>query len=1004
VAGRYLYCFLWRLLAAALLLGAARAEAAAPRAQKTQARIGNLPASSLYVPLSIDRFAASSLGITFPAPSITVGGVPFELVSKPGADNFFLKSAEWIDWKKDPGSHEVDYDRGPDAPGDPRMPMFKIPVADYSAVYLLAAADNDQNLSNAVSFRIGCYESRRRTVQHDFSGTVPRLADRSPSRDVPALSTPAGNLFLVRVPLGKAYAQDFQQEWAMDVEVTKQLRLAICQPDPCRFQYRPLGVPSGVHIFGMTFQRSPVQIEVTSDQSGHVFNEPQTPTFHVALLNVQARPAACTLEAVATDYFGGVTKAQADEVELHPGQRVVRDVAIQVPKRGYHDLAVIVKLGGAEVIRRETTFALLPQDTRKYRDDSPFGTGYFAGSHYTPSDPEIVGPLYVKAGLRYGMSQYSAEARRKYGVLVGNEVKRTAELANRLQQDPQAPKRVLIFHENSISRAHVMRLPELFTGFPSYQFNEKEQAKLDAMWQQAQTLAKEYRQQNPAAQISLGNGTIHLMDELLKRRFPKELFDSRGNECPSFMRMPESQPLDFESNNASLWMDRQLLDHYGYRDKPVTQCYEICYPGTNPGNLSPQTQASYFVRHAVHSLAWGIPVFRPGMITDCGDSYYFSHWGASGLCYAMPEVRPKPSYVALATMTQCLDSAKFSRVIPTGSTVVYAVEFARKDGGYLTVLWTIRGTRALRVEAAGASPTVLTDMMGNQTPIAFAGGAAEVPISHAPGFLATRQPLARVSSGQAVLESRPTGKSFVVSPLGKLAEWKVQRERSVELETYNFECPRRKGDFQYREVTSFEGENNVLEILPRLPLPGSPYLPMYSVLAHATGVEIPGEPTEIGLMLNGNGGWGRMIFELEDASGQRWISLGATAKKKEASPQQEQYTQANVGQSAIQSVICDWNTNDIWRRSSINFDGWRYMKFPLPGNFPGEGYHWPFNSQWRSGGDGVVKYPLKFKKLIVELPEKVLHVKDYAAAPRQAVYLKDLLVTYEPPEKAFTAE
>lgn len=102
--------------------------------------------------------------------------------------------------------------------------------------------------------------------------------------------------------------------------------------------------------------------------------------------------------------------------------------------------------------------------------------------------------------------------------------------------------------------------------------------------------------------------------------------------------------------------------------------------------------------------------------------------------------------------------------------------------------------------------------------------------------------------------------------------------------------------------------------------------------------------------------------------------------------------------------VNDWNTDDVWGRSYINFEGWRYLKFPLPGNYPGEGYHWPQSSQWRYSGDGVVKYPLKFKKLVFSIPEKVLYFKDYKPVSRQEIYVKDLMVTYTPPDKAFVAE
>jgi hypothetical protein len=47
---------------------------------------------------------------------------------------------------------------------------------------------------------------------------------------------------------------------------------------------------------------------------------------------------------------------------------------------------------------------------------------------------------------------------------------------------------------------------------------------------------------------------------------------------------------------------------------------------------------------------------------------------------------------------------------------------------------------------------------------------------------------------------------------------------------------------------------------------------------------------------------------------------------------------------------------------------------------------------------------LKFKKLVVTIPEKVLRFADYAPVPRQEIFVKDLTVTYTLPEKAFVAE
>jgi hypothetical protein len=45
----------------------------------------------------------------------------------------------------------------------------------------------------------------------------------------------------------------------------------------------------------------------------------------------------------------------------------------------------------------------------------------------------------------------------------------------------------------------------------------------------------------------------------------------------------------------------------------------------------------------------------------------------------------------------------------------------------------------------------------------------------------------------------------------------------------------------------------------------------------------------------------------------------------------------------------------------------------------------------------VVHYPLKLTRLVVELPEKTLHMKEFEPAPRKEIYIRRLLACeYEP--------
>ncbi len=980
----------------------------AQAAEVVAAREEAVDLKSPYVPISLDGYANDSGGAAFPAARVAVQGIPFDLPGAAG-ENLFLSAAQWPDWAEDPSRYYAEYDSVPAEP-TPQRPFFQLPVADYDCVWLLAATDPDPAYSPVVSFRIGCFDGPRRTTIHDFSATVPRTTESGGENVVRVLPVEDGNIFLMRVPLRRALAQDFRDRTALDVEVTKELRLAIRRPDPCRFSYRPLGLPGGVHIYGMTFQRAAVQMEVTSGEAAHVFNEPQTPTFEVTLRGVHPTPTIgpWTVEAVATDLYGEVTTTSVEiGPRFVPAARVT--LPVEVPRRGWYALQVRFKRGDDVWLTRETHFALLAPDTRRHRDQAPWGTWDFGGGHYTPADPDITGPLYVKAGLRYGMFTQPAEVRERYGVLKGNDLKAkdasdVREIARRCAEDPSfpVPERIMIFHEDAISGPHIMRTPTMFTAREPYEFDATEQERFDALWEGAMGACREIRMRFPDAEIYFGNGNVHLLEEFLQRGFPRELFDARGNEAGNFQRPPEAQPPDFVGNNSGLWMDRQVLDHYGYQDVPLRQCYEICYPSTNPGNLSLRTQAAYYVRHILHSMAWEIPIIRAGLIVDVGNSYWFSNWGASGFCFAQPDVSPKPSYVAIATLTQVLDGARFQRVVPCAAPTVYALEFRRGDGRRVTCLWTVRGTRQVQVTLSTEDRLTLVDMMGDEHALPVRRRRAQLTISADPVYLVSRVRVARIEAGLSALADRPEGENFVISPLGDMGEWTVETGRDLELEMYDFACARRRGEFEYREVAQFEGETDVLCVRPRLPVDGPVFLPMYSALRHTSGVEIPGEPTEIGLMVNGNGGWGRIIFELEDASGQRWISLGC---EQQGEPTHWMADRLSPDQfAALRGAgINDWNTSDPWGRSSINFEGWGYLRFPLPGNYPGEGYHWPYSSQWRFSGDGVVHYPLRFTRLIITLPERVLRFRDYEPVARQEIYLRDLMVTYLPPEEAFTA-
>ncbi len=993
--------------------------------------------------LANDRFGNVKLEKDTAFKSAT--GVPFTLLG--GGHNMLnLKPATWIDGPKNLSTYYEDYDNGAPVMNDPRMPMIRVPVADYTGAHVLAYAVDEKETTPVLTMRSGSYDNRGQTLQHDFAVRVGRQSQIAEAKGNVS-ETPLGKLQDVFVPFTAAFGQDLALRPVMEIELTKEVHLARRSPDPNRFRYRPIGLPSGVRIAAITLEKSPLQIKVSSGMPGNVFEQPAKPKWSIQLENITGQDQTYAI-TVRTRHLDGdeatVSGAQNPVLKgfVPAGKTKTVEIEPGYTKLGYYDISFDIDMPGVQrKLVRRTTFGVIPPNTRKHVAESPFGTWDFTGAHYTSNDPEVVGPLYVKAGIRYGMFSFKLEDRQKYGVLAGNEPKIvwsapktivdpndktkkidvpgtwTSMIDTFLAKNPDTKKKVaLILHENSISGSHVQRVPDVFTDRPPYKWIPNADPKLseqqffEKVFTNMVEGARAVKAKYPDIHLRLGNGPLPTKEEFLRAKFPTELFDSAGNESGTFGRSPETQPPDYVGFGSSLWMDRAMLDFYGYKDKPVTQCYEICYPNTNPGNLGAEVQGDYFVRHAMHALIWGIPEIRMGCISDTGSSYRYSNWGASGLTYKMPELSIKPAYVAYSTMTRVLDGAKLPRSLETGSESVYAMEFDRPEPGtFASCVWSITGPREAVFEFVGEAPGEIVDTMGNRPEgIKIDGNKVTLTLGPRPFFMTGKS---RMKSVQALAPIAPMAKPagelqvLVASPTpATLGQFKAVEQRDAELEGYNFMTPRRKGDFEL-SVTKATGAipanaagEYAIKVTPKSLGSSKPTLamPMYSSYALAKPVELKGQPTSIAIAVKGNSGWGRFIFELKDASGQTWRSIGAS-QRGELSPwlldwmPKEMLAQKDDGTKQV-GKISDWNTDDVWGFCKINFDGWKYLDVPLPGTFTGDyQMYWPSNSQWKFDKDGIVHYPLTLTGITVEIPEKVLKLNRYEPVGDASIQFGEIL-------------
>ena len=146
-------------------------------------------------------------------------------------------------------------------------------------------------------------------------------------------------------------------------------------------------------------------------------------------------------------------------------------------------------------------------------------------------------------------------------------------------------------------------------------------------------------------------------------------------------------------------------------------------------------------------------------------------------------------------------------------------------------------------------------------------------------------------------------------------------------------------------------------------------MPYYTTLAPAKPIVIPGKPSHIGLWARGSSDWGRVVYCLRDAEGERWISIGTKN---------------------------DYNCDDTYSASYFCFDGWRYLRFETPGNSPYDRYRELGTTWWgHFGGDGLVDLPLKLEKIIVERRTHAMYVNDAQPTRPDDVLLGDLYAEYE---------
>jgi hypothetical protein len=960
---------------------------------------------SLEKPQSTGRFNALTLGDLFTQPNPGTPGVsaiepatkvPFR-VPAPGAAP--------IDLSKSLYRYRLTHGTGPNAPYvnasrawgtgleiDPAEASLRVPFKPYQNVWVVASIDSsDPNAVPAGTLRFYKGDAGYPAMSH-FEIT-PNAISKGIARKL-SQTTPEGKtLYLVKVPVdtNALYGLSDQKNSVIDFQITKPVQLNRSYPDPIYFGYHPAGLASSLKVYGITLEEAPFDYDVKPAAFAHTFEQPEKILYDIPVTNSSSAPLDATVTLATESYDKSETQKVKATITVAPGATSPAQLDLSsIKKLGWHKLDITVSAGG---VTRTNTLALvvLPKNTRTYgtnANEIRFGVWELLG-HYTPSGPnqkenDRILELFRKLGMRWGSPHtgfYDLASFPKYDLLPGGPHTIVALYHRHKENDPDAVKKMLD-DENKNMVAPSKLYENLsyyyggewyydhvfpygpnprYTGQGPYKFDEKVDANIKRQIKIFTDIGTFMRKNYPKARLTLQWGGPALTVGFMEYNFPKDLVDAYGMDAPMFELTPEL-PTGTGTING-LWGLRAEAKRMGWPQLPIAWC-EGPFLNTNPGALTYQEQEENYIRYYMHGLAYGIDRFEAGMVPfDAGNYYGAEHYGA-GVYERIPLVCPKPAVAAINTATTKLCGAETIGPVDTGVLTTCAMSFKNAKGQPMYCLWRTIGSVQATLAVTGSEGTV-TDAMGNPVPLEIKDGKAVVTLSGSPIWVEGVN-IKSFSFGAPVYEEKPAP---IAKPLAKFAkgEWSYDGAPQLTYETNHFGTYR-TSDKGVSASFAETGADKATVTLALQPQGDRPLAIRYGSIVPKTPITIPGKASALGLWIDGNSSWGRVIYQLKDAKGEIWTSVGTKN---------------------------DWNCDDSHSWSYVKHEGKRYSRFPLPSNAPYDKYRELESTWWKhEHGDGIVDLPLSVDRIIVETRNESLYLGQLRLVKNRSYALSGLVAEY----------
>jgi hypothetical protein len=947
-----------------------------------------------------------------------IGGVPFEFPSanaKDGSQRHVDVGQSWTRFGALPGyisaNHGAFGGRWMAAHRvDPARIAMHVPTARYKALHIVAVADGRPDSVPVLSAQF-----YRPDAGHPISfsaNKIPALADKvDATRAVPVklASGKEAMLYHITIPLNPDSFSWFSDLEKIGLEITKQVQYYRAYPDPLEYSFHAGGLPSSVQLYAMTLERADLDVDIVPDTYGNVWTAPQTPKYNIVLKNDSGKPSKVRL-TIDTAHSDASDKApQTKEVTLPASNTPVSvPVELKPTRYGLHEVTVSVSGDGIPDAVYKRNFAHLHPDTREqsvweHGKGSIFGFWAWGGGHDTPTvDKEI--PVMAAAGAETSTTNYEksppeiiklAEKHRFISeaafagsvMYINGFVSASKDAPKWTPENPQAAGLAVVEYlkklhmaPSPISRPSYVpffaepQIGNITTGiWPShygeeYTLSAPEQKTYESMLARYMASAAAIRKEWPSYKLLMPYGDP--MNAAVFLKHSKEvaaLLDGCALDLPGFERLPEQQ-----INQVVL---NRMYPVLGDVRKYKPDAYFVLIEGTHVSSKDIDTgqegQAQISIRNYLTLMGYGISKFESGNSPfDCANYWGENHYGG-GWMTRKPMSMPKLGYVQFATLTRNLNRANFVKYIPTSSTSTYCQQYKHYKTGALThTFWTIRGTRDVKLKVPAGASLTFVDAQDNETTLKESGGIITFKINQFPVYVhgLTTDPV--ITLGEP--DHSDSAPSSLAKKITNMADgsWKLVTEPDEEYQKNKpLQIERFPGNMTAapKDAPKAQGSKALAIHLGKQEKDRG-VMPYFTTLKPAKPMTIEGKGSDLGLWVHASSDWGRVVYSLRDAKGERWISVGA----KE-----------------------EWNCDDIHGWSNFCFDGWRYVTFPLPSNLPYDSYREKGSSWWGSyGGDGIVDLPLSLEKVIIERRPKAIVGNDLLPVKGDDVLLGDLNVEY----------